>query len=322
MDRLAAMEAFVRVVERSGFTAAAEDLRLSRAMVSKHVQDLEAHLGARLLNRTTRKISLTEVGRVYHERCTQVLAEIAETEAAVGELQAEPRGRLRVNAPVSFGALHLAAPIADYMAACPEVVVELTLNDRVVDLVEEGYDLAIRIARLADSSLIARRLAACRMVVCASPEYLKRHGQPHHPDDLARHNCLGYRYGQGRDEWRFEAATGAASVHVRGSLQANNGDVLRVAALRGAGVVLLPSFIVGPDLAAGRLAPVLAGYRVPELAIHAVYPHSRHLSAKVRSFVDFLLPRFGERPAWDAWMAGGGGRWWSSNGGTVTGEFG
>jgi DNA-binding transcriptional LysR family regulator len=303
MDRLAAMEAFVRVVERGGFTAAAEDLRLSRAMVSKHVQDLEAHLGARLLNRTTRKVSLTEVGRVYHERCAQILADIAETESAVGALQARPRGRLRINAPVSFGALHLTAAVADYMAAHAEVTVELTLNDRVVDLVEEGYDLAVRIARLADSSLIARRLAPCRMVVCASPAYLERRGRPRRPADLAGHDCLDYRY-QAREEWQFEGPEGPVSVRVRGSLEANNGDALRAAAVRGTGVVLQPSFIVGADLAAGRLVPVLPGYRVPELAIHAVYPPGRHLSAKVRSFIDFLAPRYGERPAWDAWMSG------------------
>ena len=165
MDRMTAMAAFVRVVEKGGFTAAAEDLRLSRAMVSKHVQDLETHLGARLLNRTTRKLSLTEAGRVYYDRSTQLLAELAETEEAVGELQAKPRGRLRANAPVSFGSLHLAAAIAGYMAAYPDVAVELILNDRIVDLVEEGYDVAVRIARLADSSLIARRLAPCRLVV-------------------------------------------------------------------------------------------------------------------------------------------------------------
>lgn len=307
MDRLTAMQAFVRVVERGGFTAAAEDLRFSRAMVSKHVQDLEEHLGARLLNRTTRKVSLTEAGRVYFERSLQLLADLTETEEAVGALQAKPRGRLRINAPVSFGALHLAAAVADYMAAQPEVSVEFTLNDRVVDLVEEGYDVAVRIGRLADSSLIARRLAPCRMVVCASPEYLTRNGQPLVPADLAGHNCLGYSYGQARGEWQFEGPEGADLVRVRGRMQANNGDALRAAALHGTGVVLLPSFIVGIDLAAGRLLPVLAGYRVPELAIHAVYPPGRHLSAKVRSFVDFLVPRFGERPAWDSWMFGPAG---------------
>src|SRR6516162_460735 len=223
MDRLTAMEVFVRVVEKGGFTAAAAHLRLSRAMVSKHVQDLEAHLGARLLNRTTRKLSLTEAGRVYYDRSTQLLAELAETEEAVGELQAKPRGRLRVNAPVSFGSLHLAAAIADYMATYPDVAVELTLNDRIVDLVEEGYDLAVRVARLADSSLIARRLAPCRFVVCASPGYLKRHGRPEHPADLAQHNYLCYSYSAGGDEWRFDGPDGSIAIQLKEMLQTNNG---------------------------------------------------------------------------------------------------
>jgi DNA-binding transcriptional LysR family regulator len=302
MDRLTAMEAFVRVVEKGGFTAAAEDLRLSRAMVSKHVQDLEAHLGARLLNRTTRKLSLTEAGRVYYDRSTQLLAELAETEEAVGELQAKPRGRLRVNAPVSFGSLHLAAAIADYMAAYRDVVVELTLNDRIVDLVEEGYDVAVRVARLADSSLIARRLAPCRHVVCASPGYLKRHGRPEHPADLARHNFLGYSYSAAGDERRFDGPDGSMSIQLKGTLQANNGDALCAAAVAGGGIAILPTFIAGSDILAGRLMTILPQYRIPEIAIYALYPPGRHLSVKVRSFVDFLVPRFGERPSWDVWM--------------------
>jgi len=302
MDRLTAMEAFVRVVEKGGFTAAAEDLRLSRAMVSKHVQDLEAHLGARLLNRTTRKLSLTEAGRVYYDRSTQLLAELAETEEAVGELQAKPRGRLRVNAPVSFGSLHLAAAIADYMAAYPNVAVELTLNDRIVDLVEEGYDVAVRVARLADSSLIARRLAPCRHVVCASPGYLKRHGRPEHPTDLARHNFLGYSYSAAGDERRFDGPDGSTSIQLKGTLQANNGDALCAAAVAGGGIAVLPTFIAGSDIIAGRLIPILTQYQISEPAIYAVYPPGRHLSVKVRSFVDFLVPRFGERPSWDVWM--------------------
>ena len=302
MDRLTAMEAFVRVVEKGGFTAAAEDLRLSRAMVSKHVQDLEAHLGARLLNRTTRKLSLTEAGRVYYDRSTQLLAELAETEEAVGELQARPRGRLRVNAPVSFGSLHLAAAIADYMAAYPDVAVELTLNDRIVDLVEEGYDVAVRIARLADSRLIARRLAPCHHVVCASPGYLKGHRRPEHPADLAQHNCLGYSYRARGDEWRFDGPDGSIAIQLKEMLQTNNGDALCAAAVAGGGIAILPTFIAGSDMIAGRLTPILAQYRIPEIAIYALYPPGRHLSVKVRSFVDFLVPRFGERPSWDVWM--------------------
>ena len=302
MDRLTAMEAFVRIVEKGGFTAAAADLRLSRAMVSKHVQDVEAHRGARLLNRTTRTLSLTEAGRVYYDRSTQLLAELAETEEAVGELQAKPRGRLRVNAPVSFGSLHLAAAIADYMAAYPDVAVELTLNDRIVDLVEEGYDVAVRIARLPDSSLIARRLAPCRHVVCASPGYLKRHGRPEHPADLARHNFLGYSYSAAGDERRFDGPDGSMSIQLKGTLQANNGDALCAAAVAGGGIAILPTFIAGSDILAGRLMTILTQYRIPEIAIYALYPPGRHLSVKVRSFVDFLVPRFGERPSWDVWM--------------------
>lgn len=302
MDRLAAMTAFAGVVEHGGFTPAADALRLSRAMVSKHVQDLEAHLGARLLNRTTRRISLTEAGQVYYQRVARLLADLDETEAAVGALQATPRGRLRINSGMSFGILHLASAVAEYMAAYPEVSVELTLNDRVIDLVEEGYDLAIRITQLADSSLIARRLASARGAVCASPAYLERHGWPRHPAELAGHNCLGYSYVQPRDEWSFDGPDGLVSVHVRGTLEANNGDVLRAAALLGLGIARLPTFLIGPDLRSGALLPVMPEYRIPETGIYAVYPHSRHLSAKVRSFVDFLLPRFGEQPPWDAWM--------------------
>lgn len=303
MDRLAATEAFVRVAERGGFTAAAEALGISRAMVSKHVQDLEQHLGARLLNRTTRRISLTEAGRIYLERGAQLLADLAETEEAVGALHTEPRGRLRVNAPMSFGALHLGEAIAGYLEAHQAVTIELTLNDRVVDLVEEGYDVAIRIAALNDSSLIARRLAPSRMVVCASPGYLARHGRPEAPQDLGGHNCLEYSYGANRGEWQFERPDGAVSVRVGGRMRANNGDALRAAALCGCGVVLIPTFIVGDDLRDRRLTPLLCDYRIPDASIYAVYPPGRQLSAKVRSFIDFLLPRFGEHPSWDEWMA-------------------
>lgn len=302
MDRLAAMEAFVRVVERGSFSAAAEDLRLSRAMVSKHVQDLEDHLGARLLNRTTRSVGLTELGRVYHERCVQILADIAEAEQAIGDLQVAPRGRLRLNAPMSFGTLHLAAAVADFTAGHPGVSVDMTLNDRVVDLIEEGYDLAIRIGQLPDSSLIARRLAPCHMVVCAAPDYLAAHGRPVRPADLARHNCLGYTYWALRGEWRFVGPEGPVSVRISGTMEANNGEALRAAALRGQGIILQPSFIVGDDLAAGRLEPLLCDHRTVDLAIFGVYPSGRHLSAKVRSFLDFLVARYGERPYWDEWI--------------------
>ncbi len=309
MDRFVAMEAFGRVVERGGFSAAAQDLRISRAMVSRHVQDLEQHLGARLLHRTTRRVSLTEAGQVYYERSTHLLAELAAIEGEVGELHTKPRGTLRVNGPVVFGSLHLASAVADYMAAFSEVTIELTLNDRTVDLVEEGYDMAIRIGRLEDSSLIARRLAPCRIVVVASPAYLARRGEPRTPGELSGHDCMRYMYGEGGEIWNFQGADGPVSVRVSGQLRTNNGDAMRVAAVRGRAIAALPSFIVSEELSSGALVPILRDFGVAEMAVHAVYPGGRNPSAKLRSFIDFLVPRFGENPSWDAWMAKVGDGW-------------
>jgi DNA-binding transcriptional LysR family regulator len=303
MDRFLSMEAFVRVVERGGFSAAAKEMRISRAMVSRHVQELEQHLGARLLHRTTRKVALTEAGQVYYDRSAHLLSELAAAEGEVGELHTRPRGNLKVNGPVVFGARHLAAAVADYMAAFPEVNVELTLNDRFVDLVEEGYDVAIRIGRLEDSSLMARRLAPCRFVVVASPAYLARRGVPRVPADLGAHDCVRYMYGEGGETWHFVGPDGPGSVRVHGQLRTNNGEAMRIAAVQGRAIAALPSFIVSEELASGALVPVLREYGVPEMALHAVYPPGRNPSAKLRSFIDFLVPRFGETPAWDAWMA-------------------
>lgn len=304
MDKLAAMAVFVRVVDRGSFTAAAKDLRLSRAMVSKHVQDLEAHLGVRLLSRTTRRLALTEEGRLYHARCVDILSDIAEAEQGAAERQAEPQGLLRLNGPVSFGTRYLTPAIAAFTAAHPKVRVDMVLVDRVVDLVDEGYDLAIRIGVLASSSLIARRLAPCRLVACAAPDYLARQGIPRHPGDLAGHNCLGYSLGLLSDGWRFHGPEGEVVVPITGNLTVNNGDALRMAALSGQGIIVLPTFIVGADLSAGTLRPVLEDYALPEMGIHAVYPPGRHLPAKVRSVIDFLAARFGDAPAWDAWRSG------------------
>ena len=303
MDRITSLSVFAKVLEGSSFAAASRHFGLSPAMVSKHILALEERLGARLLNRTTRRVSPTEIGRIFYERSTRILADLAEAEQEASALQATPRGMLRVNGPLSFGVRHLAAAIADYLATCPAVEVDVTLNDRMVDLVEEGFDLAIRIARLADSSLIARRIAPCRIVACAAPSYLAKHGAPRRPAELAAHNCLGYSYAALRNEWRFSGPDGVESVRIAGRLNANNGDILRLAALRGEGIVLQPTFLIGDDLASGDLVPILPGYTPDELAIQAVYPHSRHLSAKVRSFVDFLVARFGHEPEWDRWQA-------------------
>jgi DNA-binding transcriptional LysR family regulator len=303
MDRITGLSVFAKVVEGSSFAAAARHFGLSPAMVSKHILALEERLGARLLNRTTRRVSPTEIGRVFYERATRILADIDDAEQEASALQTTPRGLLRISGPLSFGTRQLAPAIADYLAACPAIEIDVTLSDRVADLVEEGFDLAIRIGRLADSSLVARRIAPCLLVACAAPAYLKKHGAPRRPADLAAHNCLGYSYAALRNEWRFSGPDGMESVRVTGRLNANNGDILRLAALGGEGIILQPSFIVADDLAAGRLVPILPGYAPDEIAIHAVYPHSRHLSVKVRSFVDFLVARFGQQPEWERWRA-------------------
>ncbi|HEY6095167.1 MAG TPA: LysR family transcriptional regulator [Gallionellaceae bacterium] len=300
MDTLLSMKVFATVVESGSFAAAAERLDLSRAMVSKHMAHLEGHLGSRLLNRTTRRLSLTEAGTGYYERCQHILKDIDEAELAATELTSAPRGTLRVTAPLVFGVLHIAPLIADYLALYPEAKLDFTLDDRNIDLVNEGYDLAIRIGNLAESGLVARRFARDRLVVCGSPEYFRRHGVPRVPDDLGKHVCLGYSYEESINEWQFSGPDGEHRVSVSGNLRANNGDLLRVAALGGAGIVLQPRFLVGADLREGRLQAVLTDYESRELGIYAVYPSRRFLSAKVRTFIDFLVERFGPNPDWGA----------------------
>lgn len=303
MDRLGDMSAFVRVVEAKTFTAAAERLGWSKSVVSRRLSELEERLGVRLLNRSTRRLSLTEAGQAFYERCTRILADVEETEEAVASLHTEPRGQLRVNAPMTFGIRHLAPAITAFMESHPRVDVELVLNDRFVDLIDEGYDLALRIGTLSDSSLVARRLAVCRRVACAAPSYVAANGAPEEPADLGRHDCLVYTNSTTPDLWRFTARDGSeSSVRVRGRLRVNNGDVLRECAAAGLGVVQLPSFIVADAVAAGQLQPVLCDWRLRDTAVHAVYPHNRYLSTKVRAFVDFLAGRFGPEPYWDAPM--------------------
>jgi DNA-binding transcriptional LysR family regulator len=304
MDRLVALEVLVRIVEEGSLTRAAQRLGMSRAAVLKHLVALEDRLGARLLNRTTRRCSLTEAGTAFHERSRQILGDLEEAEREAGSAGARPSGRLKLNAPMTFGTMHLAAAIPAYCAAYPSVSIDVTLNDRTVDLVDEGFDLAVRIGRLADSTLVARRLAPCRFVACASPDYLVRRGTPTVPSEFGVHDCLGYSYAASRDIWEFVGPEGPVSVRVTGPLRANNGEALAAAAAAGLGVVLSPTFIVSSHLAAGRLVPVLDGYAIAERGIFAVWPAGRHLSAKVRTFVDFLVSRFGPMPYWDAWAAG------------------
>ena len=299
MEPYAGIAVFTRVAETGSFSTAARDLGLSKSAVSKRVAALEDRLGARLINRTTRRLSLTEVGVAFYERAVRILTELEEAEQAVSRLHGEPRGTLRINMPMSFGIGHVAPALADFMARYPELRVAMELTDRRVDLIEEGVDLAIRIAELPDSSFIARRLAPARRAVCASPEYWLRHGRPRHPAELADHTCLIYTYLSAQREWRFKGPKGPVSVRVSGCLEANNGDALRDAAVAGLGVYLAPTFIVGDDLRTGRLEEVLAEYEDSRLSVYAVYPHRQHLSAKVRAFVDFLVERFGPEPYWD-----------------------
>lgn len=300
MDNLADIAVFVRVVERGSFTLAADDLAVSRAVVSKYVSRLESRLGARLLNRTTRRLSLTEAGAALFEASRGALERIEEAESAVARLQSEPRGRLRVSAPMSFGILHLGPLLADFSRENPAVSLEVSFNDRFVNLVEEGVDVAIRIGALTDSSLVARKLSTTRLVVCASPHYLAERGEPEMPEDLAAHNCLLYSYLATANVWRFTAPDGRAiPVAVSGNLRANNGIVEAEAAVAGMGILMSPTFYVGPLIRQGKLKRILERYEIAEMGIYAVYPQREHVPPKVRAFVDFLARRFGRKPDWE-----------------------
>jgi len=303
MDRFVELSAFVRTVDRGSQAAAAREIGVTPAMLGRYIGALEGRLGTRLLNRTTATQSLTEAGAAFYARASAILEQLENADHAASDWQAEPRGTLRVNAPMSFGARHLAAAVSGFCALHADVRVEMILNDRVVDLVEEGYDVAVRIGRLADSGLVARRLATCRLAVCASPDYLARRGAPRTPMDLRVHDCLLYTYASGGDAWRFRGEHGEEEVRLVGSLMANNGDALLAAALAGQGVILQPTFIVGDALRQGRLTRLLPGWQLQDLDVHAVYPSARHLSPKVRGFVDFLAARFRDPPSWDASLA-------------------
>ncbi|WP_264158750.1 LysR family transcriptional regulator [Noviherbaspirillum aerium] len=287
------MKAFVTVVDAGSFAAAAERMQISRAMASKHVATLEDHLGTRLLNRTTRRLSLTEAGTVFYERSVQIMADLSEAEQVAGYMAAAPRGVLKIAMPLSFGQHRLGPLIAGYVRTYPQVKLDIALSDRKVDLVDEGFDLAIRIGMTLEPGLIARKLGDERIIICGAPSYLEQHGIPRTPKELAGHACLGYALGQGGDEWRLEGPGGPVSVRCSGPIRADNGDMLREAAVNGAGLIFQPRFIVGADLQAGRLKQVLEEYQSGEMGIYAVYSSRKHLSAKVRSFVDFLAAGLG-----------------------------
>ncbi len=299
MDKLEAMNAFTKVVATRSYAEAGRRLGLTRSAVSKAVMELERSLGARLLDRTTRRVSATEAGLAYYERCIAILAEVEETEIQISRLHDEPKGVLKINAPLSFGLLYLGSAIADFMARHGDLHVELTLDDRFIDPLAEGVDVTLRIGILTDSSLIARRLAPARRVLVASPDYLERRGVPARPADLAGHRCLNYGHATFLQRWQLTEAGKPVSVPIAAALSSNNGDVLRIAALKGNGIAVLPTFMVGPDIKAGRLNIVLPDHQPTELAIYALYAPNRYLAAKTRVFIDFLVERFGPTPDWD-----------------------
>ena len=290
MDRITSMQAFVQVVDSSSFAGAARRLGLSPAVVTGHVQSLEKRLGVQLLNRTTRKLNLTEIGRSYYERCRRILAEVEEAESIASAEQSSPRGTLRLNTSVSLARL-VAPLIGEYVTRYPDVSFELIMSDRIVDMVEEGFDLALRGGPLPNSSLRTRRLGMGRMVLCASPAYLARSGKPARPADLARHNCLVSVNGHLDGSWRFTGADGEQTVEVSGNLRSNSIEALRAAALAGIGVCLLPAVNITEDIKTGRLVRLLPEHHTGEVVVQAVYPPGRHLSVKVRTFLDFLVER-------------------------------
>lgn len=298
---------FAKVVEQGSFARAAQRLDLSTSAVSRHVAHLEAHLNVRLLNRTTRKLSLTESGRAFHERAVQLLSDLEEAEAAVTASALAPRGTLKLTCAITFGERHVAPAIAAFGAKHPQLRFDVELSDRMVDLVEEGFDLGIRIGASSSQALIARRVGQTQLVCCASPDYLARHGTPRVPRDLTQHRCNTYSYLSIRDVWRFRDKTGAEqAVRISGPVNANNGRFLAEIAASGMAISLEPDFIVGDELASGRLVPLLTDFRPPPAPIYAVYPSRRHLSAKVRAFVDFIAERFASEAPWT--IAGTGAR--------------
>ncbi len=293
MDRFLALTAFAKVVETGSFARAAQRLNTSVSSVSRHVSDLEAHLNARLLNRTTRRLSLTESGRAFHERCVQLLADLEEAEESAGAATIRPRGTLRLTSSITFGARHLAPAIAAFITRYPEMRFDIELSDRAVDLVDEGFDVAVRIGPIGSQNLVGRKVGETRLVCCAAPSYLARHGQPATPENLAAHACLTYEYSSLGNVWPFRDREGRErNVRVAGPVHANNGRFLEALAVEGAGIVYEPDFIVGPDVRAAKLTTILREYSPSPSSIYVVYPSRRHLSAKVRAFTDFLAERF------------------------------
>lgn len=300
MDRFAALMAFVTVVEEGGFAAAARRLGHSRSAINRIVINLEDDLQAQLLNRTTRSVAPTAAGRAFFERARSILDQLAEAERCLSDSQHGPVGDLRINAPMSFGTMHLAPALTEFMVLYPEVRISLSLDDRLVDVVREGYDLTVRIAEpREDTTVVDHRITTIQRRLCASPEFLREHGAPTHPRDLKRLNCLHYGNLPSGNLWQLKGPDSVHSVHVKGVMCSNNGEVLCDAAVSGLGIALLPTFIIGEELQAGRLVTVMTDYAPIDLTLCVIYPPNRHLSQSVRLLTDFLMERFANRPHWD-----------------------
>jgi DNA-binding transcriptional LysR family regulator len=298
MDRLTSLTVFGRVVECGGFSAAARRLNMSVTMVSNHVQSLEDRLGVRLLNRTTRKVSLTDIGKAYYERSHQILMDLEDADQIASAQHATPQGTLRLHASMNI-VRFLSPIIGEFLTAYPAASVDLTVGERMVDIIEEGFDLAIRTLPPPDSSLVVRRLTAWRHMLCCAPAYLEKHPTPVRPADLADHNCLRYEFYPYGNEWRFEGPDGdIVSAPVAGNIVTNSAETLRLLALAGQGLFLAPTFVLGDDLKNGNFVPLLPDYRPIEFSINAIYPNRHHLSTKTRSFIDLLAERFVEHRKW------------------------
>lgn len=300
MQDLNLMAIYAHVVASGSFSAAALRLGTSRSAVSKAVAKLEHSLGVRLLHRSTRHLSVTEVGAVFVEHCNRIVEEMVQAEQVASSLHAQPRGTLRVAASVAFGTLHVAPALANFLGRYPDLDVDMTISDRSIDLAEEGYDVIVRVASELPLSVVARQLAPVRRKLCATPEYFARHGLPRIPQDLSRHNCLDYTHSGEHGLWRFTGPEGEIAVPVAGRLRINDDEALSQAVLGGLGLALLPTFIIGRDLQAGRLCAALSEYIPVERHVYALYLPTRHLPAKVRTFIDFLLEHIGAEPYWDA----------------------
>ncbi|CCD95933.1 putative transcriptional regulatory protein domain, LysR family [Bradyrhizobium sp. ORS 375] len=293
MDKLSSLRAFVKVVESGSFAEAGRQLRLSRSAISKYIGELEQSLGVQLIVRTTRHASPTETGQRYFERAVSILADLDAADQAVSQSQAAPRGLLRINAPMSFGTLRLGPVVADFMSRYPELQLQIVLSDDLLDPVQDGFDVTLRIAELESSSLVARRIMPVDRVICAAPAYLARHGTPESPEDLRRHTSLTYGFLLTGNQWKLTGRDGDHWIQPAWSLCVNNAEVLRDVATKGQGIALIPHFIAAEALASGALTAILADYTAPPLALYAIYPPTRHLSVKVRLFIDFLVERFG-----------------------------